>query len=189
MQEIWKDVNGYEGLYQVSNLGRVRSLERKATDGRQINERILKPAFDVGKYLTVALHKNKKQKTHKVHRLVAFAFIKNPNNKPHVNHIDGNKSNNRVDNLEWCTQLENNRHSFHELKRGSWRIGLRIRPTNAKEVLQFNKETNQLIKTYPSIMEAGRETGIQFKNIHKVCCGGRKTAGGYAWKYAEDCLC
>ncbi len=102
MKEIWKDIEGYEGLYQVSNLGDVRSL--KYAGGNKV--KILKQG-NVNGYKRVSLHKNNKQKNYFVHRLVAMTFIPNPNNLPLVNHKDENKTNNSVDNLEWCTQKYN----------------------------------------------------------------------------------
>lgn len=111
-EEIWKDFKGYEGLYQVSNLGRVKSLERTFLDKighkQHIKERILKPKTDRNGYLRVGLSNgNGKPKTLSVHRLVCQAFHKNPENKPSVNHIDENKVNNTASNLEWCTVKEN----------------------------------------------------------------------------------
>ena len=105
MNEIWKDVNGYEGDYQVSSLGRVKSFKYG-------KEKILKPGKGSRGYLTVSLSKNKKGKTIKVHRLVALAFIKNPQGKRTVNHINGVKADNRLSNLEWATDSENIKHAF-----------------------------------------------------------------------------
>lgn len=106
IDEEWKDIEGYEGLYQVSNLGRVYSCK---------SDRILKPSGD--KYLHVALCTNNKPKTTLLHRLVAEAFISNPENKPQVNHIDGDKMNNMVDNLEWTTAQENINHAYKQLNK------------------------------------------------------------------------
>jgi hypothetical protein len=105
MVEIWKNIINYEGLYQVSNMGRVKSLWKG-------KERILKSGKSIWGYYLVNLHKNGKIKTYSVHRLVGIAFISNPDNKPEINHIDGNKTNNRADNLEWCTHLENIEHAY-----------------------------------------------------------------------------
>ncbi len=121
MEEIWKDINEYEGLYQVSNFGRVKSLTRECKHPlggtRKVNERIMKPEKGKWGYLRVHLNKNGKGERHLIHRLVVRAFIPNPGNKPEVNHINGNKQNNHVDNLEWCTSKENIQHAI--------RLGLR----------------------------------------------------------------
>ena len=113
LTEEWRDIEGYEGLYQVSNLGRVKSLARVVmrSDGKPntVNEKILKDGITKG-YCAVVLCKDRKKKMYKVHRLVAMAFLSNPHNLPEVNHKDENKKNNRVDNLEWCTSLYNNNY-------------------------------------------------------------------------------
>lgn len=105
MEEIWKDIPNYEGLYQISNLGRVKSLPRKGTNTKK--ERILKFAKSNKNYLIAILTKHNKRNAKSVHRLVAEAFIPNPNNFPQVNHKDENRHNNCVDNLEWCTNRYN----------------------------------------------------------------------------------
>lgn len=107
-KEIWKDIDGYEGLYQVSNLGNVKSLTNRSNHKE---EKILKLNTN-GKYYLVNICKNTKKKTLLIHRLVAKAFIDNPNNLPQINHINGNKLDNRVENLEWCTCRENIIHSI-----------------------------------------------------------------------------
>lgn len=117
MKEVWKDIPNYEGLYQVSNLGRVKSLPRKYKK-RFINKEIIKVLTKLPKgYLKVGLSKNGKVKYYFIHRLVAECFIPNIENKPCVNHKDCNPSNNRVDNLEWCNYIENNNYKNHNLKK------------------------------------------------------------------------
>lgn len=111
MVEIWKDIENYEGKYQVSNLGHVRRVYSPCTKHKDTRYRVLKPVPTCG-YYRVSLHKNKVGKLFFVHRLVAKAFIPNPQNKPQVNHMNGNKADNSVENLEWATSLENNRHAF-----------------------------------------------------------------------------
>lgn len=115
MEEIWKDIKGYEGLYQVSNLGRVKSLDKIIVTidrkNRCQKEKILKLQISKYGYNVITLWNNNISKQFKVHRLVAIAFIPNPNNLPQINHIDEDKLNNKIDNLEWCTALENNHHS------------------------------------------------------------------------------
>lgn len=115
MAEIWKDIEGYEGLYQVSNYGKVKILPKfrnNGTNGYVSKEKLMKQCKHNLGYLFVVLSKNGKYKHFYVHRLLTQAFIPNPDNKPHVNHIDGNKQNNSIDNLEWCTAKENVIHAF-----------------------------------------------------------------------------
>ena len=121
MKEIWKPIKGYEGLYEVSNFGRVKRLSRKVNDYRGENTRIIKEKilspFDNGKgYLVITLVKNKKKNNHYIHRLVAFAFLPNPNHFEYVNHLDYNTKNNEVSNLEFCTQKTNVNYSKENMK-------------------------------------------------------------------------
>lgn len=190
MEEIWKDIKGYEGIYQVSNLGKVRSLDRyKYQKGRYGQMRrfykgkILKLSKDKYGYLTVKLcHKI----FYKVHRLVAQTFLENPKNKYTVNHKDGNKQNNSVDNLEWATVKENVQHAYRTGLTKSSMIGKKGELSNNFRVrVQIDKRTGKLIGEYSGAAEAERITGIKAQNIADCCNKKRKTAGGYIWKYKE----
>ena len=181
MKEIWKDIKGYEGLYQVSNLGRVKSLNYN----RKNIEKTLKPVLYYNKYYSYTLYKNKKKKVFLAHRIVAINFIENINNKEYVNHIDGNKLNNNVDNLEWVTPSENNIHAFEN--------GLNYSPSKgkfgkdnrlSKEIYQLDKN-NKIINHFFGLREAERITGINHSFISACCKNKVKTAGGYVWKYIE----
>ena len=174
--EIWKDVVGYEGLYQVSNQGRVKSLERKLPHwrgGERIQkERILKPVV-VGGYLRVGLSVDGKLKMLRVHRLVCEAFHENPDNKSDVNHINENKTDNRAVNLEWSTRRENCNHGSRNE---------RVAKSQSKPVAQYAQD-GELIKVWPSTMEAERQAGFNCGNISLAANGNRKTACGFIWKY------
>ena len=161
--EIWKPISGYEGLYEVSNLGRVKGLKRN---------RILKP-HNTNRYYQVCLCKNGIQTDKLIHRLVAEAFIPNPDNLPEVNHKDENKLNNAVSNLEWLSQADN-------LAYGT-RIE-RIRSARSKAVQSFNAE-GVLVSKYASINEAAEKTGLAPINISRCCRGIYKRSGGYVWRY------
>lgn len=181
-EEIWKDIAGYEGKYQVSNLGNVKSLNYNRTG----KEQILTPIKNPKGYLIVGLSKNCISKQHYIHRLIAQAFIENPENLPQVNHIDENKFNNRVDNLEWCTAEYNNKYGTHN-ERIFKTLKLRNSKYAPKEVLQFTKDGN-FVNEYYSTQEAERCTGISHTNIVQ-CCKNIKshlTAGGFIWKYKNN---
>ena len=179
-QEEWRDVEGYEGKYQVSNWGNVRSLNYNNM-GFANN---LKPNDKItGGYLCVYLRKNNKTKQYKIHRLVAETFIPNFENKLCVNHIDGNKLNNNVDNLEWCTSSENNKHAYRcGLKKGTWLNKRGIQHPTSKSVAQYDKN-GEFIKKYESITEASNETKIIKKAICNCLRKKSKTSGGYIWRY------
>lgn len=178
--EIWKDVKGYEGMYQVSSYGRIRRIgdySNQITHWK--SEKILKPCEKDNGYLIVSLSLNNKSKMKYVHRLVAEAFIPNIENKKTVNHIDLDRTNNNVSNLEWATYKENNAHAIKKMhERGDNKRNRK----GSKPVLQFDLKNN-FIKEFPSIREVYRQTGIF--GIEKVCKGQRKTAGGYIWKYKK----
>jgi hypothetical protein len=181
ISEIWKDIKGYEGLYQVSNLGRVKSLKRTVNkkNGRKqtIQERFLKPRGNSNGYLRVYLREGGYTgKNFSVHRLVCEAFHENPENKPCVNHIDENKANNTASNLEWCTVKENNNHGTHNTRSAKAR---------SKPVGQYTRD-GKLIKVWQSTNEVERQLGFNPGNISKAARGKRKTAYGYVWKYIEE---
>ena len=179
MEEMWKDIENYEGLYQVSNLGRVKSLKRDIINNRygvaHIKEKILKPRNDGKGYVRIVLYKNNQKKQFKIHRLVAQTFILNVQNKPFVNHIDGNKQNNKVTNLEWCTCKENNLHAFN--------TGLNSRKLRA--VCQLDTKEN-ILNEFESLCEASRFLNKSSHHNIMYCCNGKtKTAYGYKWKYKD----
>lgn len=163
MVEIWKDIKCYEGYYQVSNLGNVKNSR---------TGRLIKPHKKCG-YLQLLLCKNGKIKHHLVHRLVAEAFIQNPDNLPIVNHVDENKINNCVDNLEWCTQKYNINYGTSLQKRTI---------SKSKPVEQYTID-GQFITEYQSAAEAERKIGIGNSHINACCQGKRKSAGGFIWKF------
>ena len=169
MEEIWKDIKGYEGLYQVSNLGRVKSKERERTKGG-----ILKPSI-VRNYYRVILCKNGKTKSYAVHRLVAETFIPNINNYEVVNHKDENKLNNSESNLEWCTQLYNIKYTLSKHKK----------VYGQKTVSQIAL-TGEIIRTFTNVNEFSRKNGFNESSIIKCCRGKRKTHKGFMWKYEEN---
>ena len=182
--EIWKDIPSFEGVYQISNFGNVRSLNY----GRGNVARVLAPGKSLNGYLFVYLWGSNKSKRYSVHRLVAMAFIDNPNCKPEVNHINGNPLDNRSCNLEWVTNSENKVHSYRVLNRV-------VKPpmlnkygrlhNRSKAVEQIDK-TGHVVNNFGSAREAGRMTGIYFTSIIKCCIGKVKSAGGFIWKYKEE---
>lgn len=174
MKEIWKDIEDQEGHYLISTLGLVKSLKRR-------REKILKPAILRG-YSSVSLCHGK-SKRHYVHRLVAIAFIPNPENKPQVNHKKGIKLDNRASELEWCTASDNQLHSFRELgTKPTWTGKFGKDNPNSKPVSQYSKE-GKFINTFVSQSEAGKITGIANGIISLACSGKKESAGGYLWKF------
>ena len=169
MEEIWKDIDGYNGKYQVSNFGRVKSIIFN-------KERILKFRISEKGYSIVQLNINGIKKNYRVHRLVAQAFIPNPDNLPQINHKDENKLNNCVDNLEWCTNKYNANYGTH-IERSS--------KGKYKRILQCDLNDNP-IKEWESAKQVQIELGYERSNI---CCnlkGKTKYAYGYKWKYVEE---
>lgn len=163
MQEVWKDVVGYEGYYQVSNLGRVKSLRTKAYSPKEkcaivvMRERVLRQSPNVKTYLNVSLRKSGTKNTQKVHRLVAKAFIPNPDNLPQVNHKDENKQNNCVENLEWCTNQYN-------INYGTARA--RMAEKRKKKVIQLSA-SGEVVNKWGSMKEAAEDLGIGYNTMNR----------------------
>ena len=180
-EEIWKDIKGFEGIYQVSNLGRVKSLERSDAIGRNLKERILKPQLNHTGYYQVGLWKQSIVKHYMVHRLVWEAFNGQIPEDLQVNHINEVKTDNRLENLNLMTCKENINYGTHN-ERG------RNKQTNRKDlskpVLQFTLE-GILIKEYPSINQVERDNGFNHSHISACCKGKLKQAYNYIWKYKE----
>ncbi len=181
MVEVWKDISGYEDLYQVSNFGRVRRLKgficvndfkRNRAYIKVIGEKVLKQFSDNNGYMTINLH----GKRFRVHRLVANAFIPKIKGKNIINHIDGNKANNYVYNLEWCSYKEN---SIHAVK-----IGLHNNFNPKKTNVVMLSDNGEIIKRFNSITEAYNYFGLSYRgSISEVCKGKRKHFKGYVWRY------
>ena len=161
-EENWKEIRNYKGYY-VSNLGRVKH-----------NNKILKPIKSRNGYLHIFLYSNNSKKQFLIHRLVANEFINKVSDMNEVNHIDGNKENNRIDNLEWCTHESNVHHFFNNNKRND---------TKPKKVMQFDLQGN-LLQIYSSIRNASKCTNITPHNIIYCCKGKKKTASNFISKYA-----
>lgn len=179
MNEVWKDIKGFVGIYQVSNLGNVKSLERYVNNGHQlVNEKVLKPIINSLGYAKVTLYKDGKRKIFSVHRLVAEAFIPNPENKPCIDHVNCIRSDNRLENLRWVTHSENNLNPLTLDKFKGW-VG--VNNKFSKSVIQFTKD-GELIRKWDSIADVKRELGIEVSHIGACCTGKRKTAGGFKWK-------
>lgn len=165
VKEIWKDIKDYDGVYQVNNLGKVKSKKNN-------KEIILKGGQTPKNYKQVELYKNGKCKIFYIHRLVAEAFIPNPNNFPLINHKDENKENNCVENLEWC-------NNSYNLMYGN------TQNNKKREILQYDID-NKFIRKWNSIMQVERELNIKNNNIVSCCKGKRQSAGGFIWRYANE---
>lgn len=206
MEEIWKDIEGFEGKYQISNLGRILMLGLYS-DGRSYKRRIKKTRFNKDGYEYANLTDwNGNVKTFKIHRLVATHFIPNPNNYPCVDHIDTVKANNKLDNLRWCTYVMNANnpitkqhlsnscrlYSLQDFVREQRRINAlkkeniearRIKVIKAVE--QFNKN-GEYVQTFNSVTEAAKSVQGKTTNITRACKGRRHIAYGFIWKYKNE---
>ena len=181
-EEKWKNIPGYEGLYQASTRGNIRGLTRvsgKGKSARTVEETILKGSIDRSGHRKVELWKDGKKKSHKVHRLVAETFKKNPKNKELVGHIDGNKLNNRVENLEYMTRDEValllKRFSPEKLKPSEKRLKKVSRRVRRSDGKMFN-----------SVSEAARYVGSHKQNIIQCCQGKINKAKGWGWEYVDQ---
>lgn len=183
--EEWKDIDGYEGYYQVSNIGRVRSLDRIVpgyhTDSFTVHGRILKPIKCINGYDQVQLHKFGTSKPVLIHRLVAKAFIPNPDNLPEVNHKDENTQNNNVSNLEWCTSKYNANYGTRNK-----RCYEKVNQKQLKPVNQIDLKTGEVIKRWDCIQDVKRELHIDDSQIIRICkkIKNNRSAGGFGWEYA-----
>lgn len=169
--EIWKDIPGWENRYQVSSLGKIRSLNFKQTG----KIKIMSGVTDIRGYKSIAFRPNgrkSKQKHYMIHRLVAEVFIPNPDDKPFVNHKNGKREDNRVDNLEWVTRSENERHKIYILNKKS---GTLIPPKPVRCI-----ETGEI---FPSQTEAAKKNGVTQGAISAALCGKTKTSAGYRWEF------
>lgn len=184
MNEIWKPIPNYEGLYEISNLGNLKSLKKNGKNKECIKIPIINPR---SKYRQFVLYKQCKRFTGYYHRIVANLFIPNPDNLPEVNHIDGDKSNNSVDNLEWCTKAYNRQHA---LRLGLWKhtdshkkaTSDFNKRTKSKPVLQYDKNGN-FIQEFPSTDTAATAIGGGQGNIVMCCNGKYKTVKGFVFRY------
>ena len=182
-QEVWKPVEGYEGLYEVSNLGNVRSLDRYVNHwqgGKCLKRgKLLAFGYNAGGYRLVKLCDNGRERTHKVHRLVAQAFIPNPENLPWVNHKDENPANNTSVNLEWCTPKYNANYGTLPTRKS-------INSTNHKatsKAVQMIRD-GEVVAIFSSLNQIERELGYGHGNISKCCNGKLPHAYGYEWRFA-----
>lgn len=184
----WKDIPGFEGLYKASTEGEICSIERTVFNGvayHILRGRTLKPIPNGTGYFAVCLRKENKTFRLYIHRLVAMTFIENDNYNLEVNHIDGNKENNRLENLEWVTRSANQNHKYKVLKHSGANKGKTgILNWRSKPVNMIN-QNNEIVKTFPAVMEAARQLNIDNASIRSVIYGKSKTCCGYKWEYVK----
>lgn len=198
--EEWRDVVGYEGLYQVSNAGAVKSLPRVDYANRKLKGKVLKLRKDKNGYIISTLYKDGIRKDHSVHRLVASAFIENPDNFPQVNHKDENPGNNNVTNLEWCTNKYNSNYGTRLQRISKAQKGIpkpssqgernffygkrfcRGNSPSAKKVYQFSLDM-MLLNEYDSVVSAAESVNVSPSAIGLCCRKERKSIAGYIWRY------
>lgn len=178
--EVWKDIDGFDGAYQVSNEGRIKSVTRKTTNGRGVSERILKKRVNERGYEYVCLQKNGKRKSIKVHRAVASAFVENLYGYNQVNHKDEQKTNNNADNLEWCDAAYNSNYGT-----GKIRAAKKRSERHENIIVQYGIN-GERVREWKSPAEVQKKTGNKYKATNIVaCCRKRyKTSYGYIWRYA-----
>ena len=195
MKEIWKDVVGYEGLYQVSNTGRLVRKERRDSNGRFLSqqEKVIHKIHGTGYYGTAIVDGKGNSKNVLIHRLVAMAFIPNQNNYTQIDHIDGNKSNNREENLRWCTPKQNVNFPLsllHRSQKGKLAqnkketIEKKIASSHKKPIIQYDMNYN-FVKEWSSLHEVGREMNINIVNVSACANGRKKSAYGFIWKFKK----
>jgi len=192
MEEEWRDIKGWEGSYQASNFGRIRSVDRFVKDKKdfqkKIKGKIINPSMGTHGYLSISLYNNGISKTYTVHKIIAITFIEPIRGKNFINHIDGNKINNHLSNLEHVTRSENDKHAF--------KIGLKTPNRGmlgkfgkdnygSKSISQFTLD-GKYINTYEGVRDAIRKNNLLGHHISEAATGKNKTAYGYIWKYVND---